>query len=217
MKADYLKFVPWSKEDGVFVGYCPDLFIGGTCHGADEQKVYRELVRLVAQEIAERTPALPKKRAQVTVPCSCLNLLLRGQCRLGLGGGFLGAAGDFLGRRQRHEDLGGDVAGGGKFDEAFLALGERFVGVAFFGKAALRFFAAQAKHRVDVAAEQGADVDFHLFLGEVGVADHVAIDGAGLVFRKHDRGLGQTREQAGQLVLQLSLFCTWMCLSPSTP
>ena len=71
MKADYLKFVQWSKEDGLFVGYCPDLFIGGVCHGADEQKVYRELTRLVAQEIAERTrarQALPKKRAQVTVP-----------------------------------------------------------------------------------------------------------------------------------------------------
>ena len=71
MKVDYLKFVQWSKEDGLFVGYCPDLFIGGICHGADEQKVYRELIRLVAREIAERTQArqaLPKKRAQVTVP-----------------------------------------------------------------------------------------------------------------------------------------------------
>jgi len=71
MKSDYLKFVQWSEADKMFVGYCPDLFIGGVCHGADEQKVYRELTRLVAGEIAERTRtrlALPKKRAQVTIP-----------------------------------------------------------------------------------------------------------------------------------------------------
>jgi hypothetical protein len=71
MKTDYLKFVQWSDADRLFVGYCPDLFIGGICHGTDEQKVYRDLTRLVAEEIAERTRArhaLPKKRAQVTVP-----------------------------------------------------------------------------------------------------------------------------------------------------
>jgi hypothetical protein len=71
MKADYLKFVQWSDEDEIFVGYCPDLFIGGVCHGTDEQKVYRELTKLVAAEISERTRkrnALPKRRAQVTVP-----------------------------------------------------------------------------------------------------------------------------------------------------
>ncbi len=71
MKSDYLKFVEWTKADRLFVGYCPDLFIGGVCHGTDEQKVYRELTRLVAEEIAERTRsrhALPKKRAQVTLP-----------------------------------------------------------------------------------------------------------------------------------------------------
>ena len=53
MKSDYLKFVQWSDPDQLFVGYCPDLFIGGVCHGSDEQKVYRELSRLVADEIAE--------------------------------------------------------------------------------------------------------------------------------------------------------------------
>ena len=71
MKSDYLKFVQWSDVDRLFVGYCPDLFIGGACHGKDEQKVYRELTRLVAGEISERTRtrhALPKKRAQVTIP-----------------------------------------------------------------------------------------------------------------------------------------------------
>ena len=53
-EADYLKFVLWSEPDQLFVGYCPDLFIGGVCHGSDEQKVYRQLSRLVADEIASR-------------------------------------------------------------------------------------------------------------------------------------------------------------------
>ena len=71
MKTDYLKFVQWSEADGLFVGYCPDLFIGGVCHGSDEQKVYRELSRLVAAEITESQQthrALPKKSALVTMP-----------------------------------------------------------------------------------------------------------------------------------------------------
>ncbi len=71
MKSDYLKFVQWSEPDQLLVGYCPDLFIGGVCHGSDEQKVYRELSRLVAAEIAEsqRTKRpLPKKSALVTMP-----------------------------------------------------------------------------------------------------------------------------------------------------
>ena len=71
MKSDYLKFVQWSDPDQLFVGYCPDLLIGGVCHGSDEQKVYRELSRLVADEIAESQRAkrpLPKRSALVTMP-----------------------------------------------------------------------------------------------------------------------------------------------------
>jgi hypothetical protein len=71
MKSDYLKFVQWSEADGLFIGYCPDLFIGGVCHGTDEQKVYRELTELVTQEIVEsrrNRRSLPRKRAQVTIP-----------------------------------------------------------------------------------------------------------------------------------------------------
>jgi hypothetical protein len=71
MTTEYLKFVQWSDNDQLFIGYCPDLFIGGVCHGGSEEKVYRELCRLVADEINERkrskTP-LPKKTALVTVP-----------------------------------------------------------------------------------------------------------------------------------------------------
>ena len=39
MKIDYLRFVRWSEKDKVCIGYCPDLFIGGACHGKDENKV----------------------------------------------------------------------------------------------------------------------------------------------------------------------------------
>lgn len=73
MNTDYLKFVKWSHADRLFFGYCPDLFIGGVCHGTEEQKVYRELTRLLADQIAECTRsrrALPKKRAQVTLPAT---------------------------------------------------------------------------------------------------------------------------------------------------
>ena len=41
--------------------------------------------------------------------------------------------------------------------------------------------------------------------------------GPALYFGNMIAASGQTREQAGQLVLQLSLFCTWMRFSPSTP
>jgi hypothetical protein len=73
MKPDYLKFVQWSEPDQLYVGYCPDLFFGGVCHGADEQKVYRELTRIVTAEITEsrkRRQPPPKKAAQVMVPAT---------------------------------------------------------------------------------------------------------------------------------------------------
>lgn len=71
MKTDYLKFVQWNEDEGLFVGYCPDLFIRGVCHGSDEPKVYRQLCRLVADEIADRKrsrQALPKRAAIVSIP-----------------------------------------------------------------------------------------------------------------------------------------------------
>ena len=71
MKTDYLKFVQWSDEDQLFIGYCPDLFFGGICHGSDEQRVYRTLTKLVAEDIADRhrtKRALPQKSALVTMP-----------------------------------------------------------------------------------------------------------------------------------------------------
>ena len=47
----YLKLVEWSKEDGCYVGTCPELF-GGGCHGDNEAKVYAELCGLVDEWIA---------------------------------------------------------------------------------------------------------------------------------------------------------------------
>ena len=50
----YLKFVRWSEEDKVYVGYCPDLFPwGGACHGDDEGQTYRQLCELVREEIQD--------------------------------------------------------------------------------------------------------------------------------------------------------------------
>ena len=50
----YLKFVRWSEEDKVYIGYCPDLFPwGGVCHGDDESHTYRQLCELVREEIRD--------------------------------------------------------------------------------------------------------------------------------------------------------------------
>lgn len=56
MKAEdqYLKFVRWEDEDQLYVGYCPDLFPwGGVCHGATEEKTYRQLCALVQSEVEQ--------------------------------------------------------------------------------------------------------------------------------------------------------------------
>lgn len=50
----YLKFVRWSDEDALYIGYCPDLFPwGGVCHGASEEEAYRQLTELVREEVEE--------------------------------------------------------------------------------------------------------------------------------------------------------------------
>jgi predicted RNase H-like HicB family nuclease len=56
MKAEdrYLRFVRWSDEDDLYVGYCPDLFPwGGVCHGPTEEETYRQLTQLVREEVEE--------------------------------------------------------------------------------------------------------------------------------------------------------------------
>jgi predicted RNase H-like HicB family nuclease len=50
----YLKFVRWEEEDGLYVGYCPDLFPwGGVCHGATEEETYQQLCILVRDEVEQ--------------------------------------------------------------------------------------------------------------------------------------------------------------------
>ena len=67
MKAQdqYLKFVQWEEADGVYVGYCPDLFPwGGVCHAAAEEEAYRQLCLLVHDEVEE----LPKESKELPPP-----------------------------------------------------------------------------------------------------------------------------------------------------
>ena len=50
----YLKFVRWNEADGLYVGYCPDLFpCGGVCHGDTEEAAYHQLCDLVREEVNE--------------------------------------------------------------------------------------------------------------------------------------------------------------------
>ena len=71
MKAQdqYLKFVRWEEADGLYVGYCPDLFPwGGVCHGATEAVAYRSLCALVAEEVGELQRAGKKLPPSSTRP-----------------------------------------------------------------------------------------------------------------------------------------------------
>ncbi len=51
----YHRFVRWSDEDQCYIGYCPDLYYGGCCHGDREEDTYAELCSIVRDEIAYRT------------------------------------------------------------------------------------------------------------------------------------------------------------------
>ena len=71
MKSGYLKFVQWSEADKVYIGYCPDLFIGGVCHGKNEKRVYANLCRIVEDDLSQRRrarEALPPLRSIVAMP-----------------------------------------------------------------------------------------------------------------------------------------------------
>jgi predicted RNase H-like HicB family nuclease len=50
----YHRFVRWSDEDGIYIGYCPDLYLGGVCHGDSEEQVYAQLCEIVRDEVAHR-------------------------------------------------------------------------------------------------------------------------------------------------------------------
>lgn len=47
-------FVKWTDEDECYIGYCPDLFFGGVCHGACEEATYAELCAVVRAEVDHR-------------------------------------------------------------------------------------------------------------------------------------------------------------------
>jgi len=64
----YLMFVNWSEEDGLYVGYCPDLFpAGGVCHGANPPEAYGKLCEIVEDMVKtaeEQGLALPPPRTR---------------------------------------------------------------------------------------------------------------------------------------------------------
>jgi predicted HicB family RNase H-like nuclease len=48
--ARYQKFVEWNDEDKIFIGSCPQIFLGGV-HGKDEAAVYKDLCAAVEEWI----------------------------------------------------------------------------------------------------------------------------------------------------------------------
>ena len=48
------RFVRWSDEDSCYIGYCPDLYFGGVCHGENEEQVYAELCGIIRDEVNHR-------------------------------------------------------------------------------------------------------------------------------------------------------------------
>ena len=50
----YHHFVRWSDEDQCYIGYCPDLYFGGVCHGDTDEAVYARLCGIIREEIAHR-------------------------------------------------------------------------------------------------------------------------------------------------------------------
>jgi hypothetical protein len=65
----YHHFVRWSDDDQCYVGYCPDLYYGGVCHGDCDESVYAELCAIVREEIVHRLSKgeeLPPATVRVT-------------------------------------------------------------------------------------------------------------------------------------------------------
>lgn len=44
----------WSEKDQAYIGYFPDLYSGGACHGDREEAVYSDLCGVVRDEIEHR-------------------------------------------------------------------------------------------------------------------------------------------------------------------
>ncbi len=63
----YHRFVRWSDEDQAYIGFCPDLYFGGVCHGDAEEAVYSELCAIVRAEVDHRlgrAETLPEPRVR---------------------------------------------------------------------------------------------------------------------------------------------------------
>jgi predicted RNase H-like HicB family nuclease len=62
----YHRWVAWSEEDQVYIGRCPDLFLGGV-HGDDPVEVARELQQAIDEwdELHDGSqPPLPPVRVR---------------------------------------------------------------------------------------------------------------------------------------------------------
>jgi hypothetical protein len=58
----YHRFVRWSDDDQCYIGYCPDLYLGGVCHGERKNETYAKLCAIVRDEIVHRlTKGTPAK------------------------------------------------------------------------------------------------------------------------------------------------------------
>jgi hypothetical protein len=121
---------------------------------------------------------------------------------------LLGFAEDLVGGGQGGEYVGGDEAVADELGEAFFALEEGFVGAAFLGEAAFGDFAAGAQGGIDIAAEEGGDIDLDFSRLVSASLISSPLMGPAAYLGNMMATSGQTREQAGQLVLQLSLFWT---------
>jgi hypothetical protein len=65
----YHRFVRWSDEDSCYIGYCPDLFYGGVCHGEIDVETYANLCGVILDEIEYRIAKgedLPKPTVRAT-------------------------------------------------------------------------------------------------------------------------------------------------------
>lgn len=65
----YLKYVEWSEEDQLYIGYCPDLFPhGGVCHAATEVAAYEELSAIVSAHVTDLEASAEAMPPRLTKP-----------------------------------------------------------------------------------------------------------------------------------------------------
>jgi hypothetical protein len=50
----YFLYIHWSEADQLYIGYCPDLFVGGVCHGTNRLAAYAKLIDIVEGDLAHR-------------------------------------------------------------------------------------------------------------------------------------------------------------------